>query len=71
MRTELERRLERQWLQDRVGKALAAGRPSVPRQVSHPVTAEERTARARRAGKKAAKTKRRQRVDWAKYSVFA
>ena len=40
MRTELERRLERQWLQDR-------------------------------AGKKAAKTKRRQRVDWAKYSVFA
>ena len=71
MRTELERRLERQWLQDRVGKALAAGRPSVPRQVSHPVTAEERKARATRAGKASAKTKRRQRIDWAKYSVFA
>ena len=71
MRTELERRLERQWLQDRVGKALAAGRRSVPRQVSHPVTAEERKARSSRAGKKAAKTKRRQRVNWAKYSVFA
>jgi len=71
MRTELERRLERQWLQDRVGKALAAGRPAMPRVVSNPVTAEERKARASRAGKKAAKTKRRQRVDWTKYSVFA
>jgi len=70
MRTELERRLERQWLQDRAGKAIAAGRPAMPRQVSHPVTAEERTARARRAGKKAAKTKRRQRVDMRRYSLL-